>query len=80
MDYFNNIRDENAYVDDLLYTSPAKDRSNGIPNDIPREEYSDVRDSLPDPSPQSIREKVLQETKRRQNAISDEKRLEAEAQ
>ena len=40
MDYFNNIRDENAYVDDLLYTAPANNRSNGIPNDIPREEYS----------------------------------------
>ena len=40
MDYFNNIRDENAYVDDLLYTNPAKGHSNGIPNEVPHEEYS----------------------------------------
>ena len=40
MNYLNNIRDENAYVDDLLYTAPAKEHSNGIPNDIPLEEYS----------------------------------------
>ena len=46
MDYLNNIRDENAYVDDLLYTSPAKERSNGIPNDIPREEYSGRQQNL----------------------------------
>ena len=65
MDYLNNIRDENAYVDDLLYTAPAREHSNGIPNDIPREEYSDVRDDLPDPSAASIRDKVMRETERR---------------
>lgn len=65
MDYFNNIRDENAYVDDLLYTNPAKGHSNGIPNEVPHEEYSDVRDDLPDPSPASIKEKVMRETERR---------------
>ena len=65
MDYLNNIRDENAYVDDLLYTAPAREHSNGIPNDIPREEYSDIRDDLPEASAASIRDKVMRETERR---------------
>lgn len=77
MDYLNKIRDENAYVDDLLYTSPARERSNGIPNDIPKDPH-DATFDLPDPTPASIREKVLRESERRQNAITDEKRLEAE--
>ena len=73
MDYLNNIRDENAQADDLLHTLPARERSNSIP-DI----SSDPRDDLPDPTGASIREKVLRESQRRQNAITDEKKLEAE--
>ena len=40
MDYLNNIRDDSADVDELLYPSPLNNRANGIPNDIPTPEYS----------------------------------------
>ena len=79
MDYLNSIREEAALSNDLQSNSPvSQERSNGIPNDIPVQEYSNPIADLPDPSAASIRDKVLRETQRRQNAITDEKRLEAE--
>ena len=65
MDYIDNVRND-PYADDLLQAPANKGRSNEIP--MPRDDYAD---GLPDPSPQSIRERVMRESERRQNAFSE---------
>ena len=65
MDYIDNVRND-PYADDLLQDPPNKGRSNEIP--MPRDDYAD---GLPDPLPQSIRERVMRESERRQNAFSE---------
>lgn len=75
MNYIDNIRND-QYADDLLHHPSPHGHSNEIP--MPRDEYSDMRDGLPDPSPQSIRERVMRESERRQNAFSEQMKEEAE--
>ena len=79
MDYLNSIREDAAQANALPTNSPlAQERSNGIPDAVPVQEYSNPLADLPDPSAASIRDRVAQETQRRQNAITEGKRLEAE--
>ena len=76
MNYIDNIRNE-AQADDLLASPSTKGYSNDIP--IGRDDaLLNMKDGLPDPSPQSILERVRRESERRQNAFSEQMREEAE--
>jgi hypothetical protein len=70
MDYLNSIREEAALSNDLQSNSPvSQERSNGIPNDIPVQEYSNPQQNLASTGTQSMLEKIAKETQRRQNEL-----------